>query len=117
MIGIGALIYQQLHNDSTLMGLINGLYPIIAPESASLPFIVFSRTGESLETKDGIIAYNVNVEILVIAGNYKSSIDIASRVHELMQNFNYNTKLANITEDVNEQDYIQTLNYEILLNN
>ncbi len=118
-INTGAVINTILRSDTELMELINNnVFPIIA-EECSFPFIVYRRSSTQHENyKHGIIRETANVEIVIVADNYKSSVSIAQRVSDILHNYKDEEKTIIITEadesyNNSNDSYLQTLNFKI----
>lgn len=57
------------------------VYPLIADEGTTFPFIVYKRSsGYSQSNKDGIYSAIANVDIMVAADTYEESVELADKV-------------------------------------
>ena len=118
---IGKAIYQILNSNG-----ISKVFPIIADEGTTFPFVVYRRIGLTpASTKD---VYNfrelATMEIVVASSDYESGIDLAITIKDLLEHTRgiYNDikigdiKVMGATEDYIEDTFVQklTLNIEIL---
>ena len=119
MINIGTSI-KTILTDETLNNLLGGddkVCPIIMPEEIDYPFIVYRATGMNTDdNKDNSVDIDI-VTIMIIAGNYDSSVTIATRVRNLMETFTSDlindVKLVNRQEEQNEDAFIQMLTFDV----
>lgn len=76
---LGEAIYKILYD-------YNNVYPLIAPEDAEFPFIVYRRSsGYSQSAKDGIYSVVSNMEILVASDVYAKGIEMAEEILRKME--------------------------------
>jgi len=119
MINIGTSI-KTILTDGTLNNLLGGndkVCPIIMPEEIDYPFIVYRSTGMNTDdNKDNSVDIDI-VTIMIIAGDYDSSVTIATRVRNLMETFTSDLindiKLVNRQEEQNEDAFIQMLTFDV----
>ena len=110
---------------STLSGITHNIYPLIAENSTTFPFIVYSREGFSTEfCKDGNYEDTALVSIKVVASTYESSIKLAQDVRERLTLHNVhfdglviNSEIDNAVESYSDNSYIQDLTFQIKINN
>lgn len=115
---IGKAIYAILANNN-----IQKVYPLVADEGTTFPFIVYRRTGlVPASTKD---RYNykemATVELIVAANNYTDSIQLAEQVKNILEHtrgtFNDirigDIELTESDEDYLEDTFIQRLTFNI----
>lgn len=118
---IGQVIYQILNQSG-----INNVYPLVADEGTTFPFVAYRRVGlRPASTKD---RYNYSelavIDLLVASSDYKSGIKLATKIKHLLEHtrgiFNGinigEITLADAQEDYIDNTFIQklTLNIEIL---
>lgn len=122
MINVNKLIYSKL---SGITG--TEIYPIVLPETAKLPCIVFSRSGSMEDTKAGRTTGTIIVTIDVLAEKYEDSITIAEAVDTQMKKLTGDIStggstyhifyciLRDFNETVTENfySYNQTMTYEL----
>lgn len=119
MINIGTSI-KTILTDETLNNLLGGddkVCPIIMTEEIDYPFIVYRATGLNTDdNKDNSVDIDI-VTIMIIAGDYDSSVTIATRVRNLMETFTSDLindiKLVNRQEEQNEDAFIQMLTFDV----
>ena len=121
---IGKTIYNLLNNSEELKKYVgNKIYPLVADNDVSFPFIVYSRTGvTNTICKDGYYEDDVNFSIIVVSNKYIDSLDIANIVRgifnkqKLDKNI-YNVSLDDIDENFTNDAYIQQLYFSCKVNN
>lgn len=80
---VGKAIYEILHGNSEIVSKVNDkIFPLIADENTTFPFIVYKRTSISpAYTKD---RFSVNdtatVEIFIASDKYYETVEIADSV-------------------------------------
>ncbi len=120
---LSALLYDRLN---TIEETNTRCYPIIAENSTTFPFIVYTRdslTSGSL-TKDGNTEL-AQVSVKIITVGYREGINIAQQVRRklTLNKFNYaldednnmivNSRFSAAYESYEENSYIQTLVFDI----
>lgn len=121
-LNIGVVVYDRL---KTIAALKNSIYPIIAENGASLPFAVYQRNSITPTfCKDGCYEDYVNLTIKIVSATYHQGINIANDVRKQMTMHNYNTDTMTINsefsggdESYENDEYVQTLNFNITINN
>lgn len=119
--GISVLknIHELLSNSTLLTAKVGDkMFPLIALSDTTFPFIVYRKQSNNIEyCKDGLIADNFSVEIIVASKTYFESVEIAEIVRatlELKKLDNVKSiRLFSTTEDYNEDTYIQYLTFDI----
>lgn len=100
------------------------IYPIVSKTDCAYPFIVYRRSAVDVEyTKDGPIAEEADYEIICVAENYASSVEVADAVRTAMENKagTYatiqvaGTQLQNASENFANDAFIQSLTFNIRL--
>lgn len=115
-------IYQLLINDEDLNKLVDRkIYPLVAEESVTYPFIIFTKESASGNyTKDLLLYDTVSISVAVAAVNYFQTVQIAERVRQILENhrdgYFYNILLDNVTEDFIEDTYIQQMQFSAKIN-
>lgn len=120
---INRCIYSILSTDTNLKSKVGTkIYPLIANENTTFPFIVFKRSSFSVEyTKDGVLEDTTQVDIITASDNYSDSVEIADIIRNTLElkkgtfnNINIKEcKLSSADEDYLENTYIQTLSFTI----
>ena len=120
-LSINKLIYDILINDKELNKIVsNKIYPLLADEATTFPFIIFRRNSIDTEyTKDGRVYDVCSVSIAVASTTYEQNIRISERVRELIElrrseHINYSI-LSSVNEDYLEDTYITELVFRITL--
>lgn len=122
MITIGRILFNTLKDVTGLAG--KNIFPIVAPENTSLPFIIYERKGgDTFYTKDGL-AYDAPVVTLwILSSTYEDSVNKAEIIRNLFERTTivYNGKtisggeLEGIDEDFNGEAFIQKLVFKFKL--
>ena len=115
---IGKFIYNRLSS-------VCPVYPLIAENGAQCPFFVYRRDSLSSSfCKDGLYEDILGVTITIVTDSYYSGVSKAQLVREKLtiRNFEYedmliNSQLDTASESYAENEYIQTLNFQIIINN
>lgn len=79
---VGLALYNLLQNDSNVQTLVNGrIYPELAPEGATMPYIVYSVVSNSpSDTKDGAPVDEAECEIFSVSATYQAVNNLADKV-------------------------------------
>ena len=99
------------------------IYPLIADEGTTFPFIIYKRTGLTPESTKDNTNENVSVEINIASSNYSESIDLAIKVRKALEHKKgtysdiaiEDIVIDDATEDYIEDTFIQTLTFKIEL--
>ena len=126
-LNIGKVIKEILYRDEALNTILkNQVFPLIAEEKTTFPFIVYRRNSiRKASTKDYINDEIASVEIVVASDKYAQSVEIAERVRFVLEHGGYdgenfsvdNITLSNASEQYMQNTYIQTLTFELEINN
>lgn len=119
-LNIGKAIYTILQ---TSIDIDKKIYPLIADEGATFPFIIYKRTGLTPESTKDNTNENVSVEINIASSNYSESIDLAIKVRKALEHKKgtysdiaiEDIVIDDATEDYIEDTFIQTLTFKIEL--
>lgn len=107
------VIRSQLIGDSTLSPFIGSrVYPMVAPQSAELPWICFRRSGISREQTMGspMGTPTVSLELQVFAGTYEDAREIANAVRLVLDGFSGSQDNVNIQQtslESESDDFVQ----------
>lgn len=121
-ISINKHIYSILSQDDKLKEMVgNKIYPLIAEESTTFPFIIFKRTNINTEySKDGVVQDTVDINIGIAAINYNQTIEISERCRELLEltrnGYFKRITLTSVYEDYVDDTYTQELTFNCILN-
>ena len=118
-------IYQLLISDEQLKSFVGDkIYPLVAEESVSYPFIIFTKeSANGNYTKDLLTYDTVNISVAIAANNYFQTVQIAEQVRAILENhrdnYFFNILFENVSEDYVEDAFIQQLNFsaKIKINN
>jgi hypothetical protein len=79
---VGLAIHPLLTGDSAVNALVSGrVYPELAPEGASMPYLVYSVVSNSpSDAKDGTPVDEAQVELFSVAATYGAANDLADKV-------------------------------------
>lgn len=116
-LSVNKYIYNILSTDETLSGLTNGnIYPIVAEESVTYPFVIFTKTDAYGQYTKDILSYDqATVQVAIAAVNYFQTVEIAERVRALLEgrrdNYFYSITFDSVTEDYIEDAYVQNLTF------
>lgn len=119
-LNIGKAIYTILQ---TSIDIDKKIYPLIADEGTTFPFIIYKRTGLTPESTKDNTNENVSVEINIASSNYSESIDLAIKVRKALEHKKgtysdiaiEDIVIDDATEDFIEDTFIQTLTFKIEL--
>lgn len=116
-ISVNKHIYSILTGDTQLRELVSDkIYPIIAEETVSYPFIIFTKeTVDAAYTKDFLTYDNVTFSVAIAANNYFETVQIAERVRAILENYRdsyfMTVLLNNVIEEYVEDAFIQQLQF------
>lgn len=124
---VGKYIYRMLSEDEVLSGKVTSrkIFPLVANADTTYPFIVYSRTGLTVEyCKDGTVEDTVDFLILAVSDNYVESLEVANQIRSILENKRYkddtiqisSIRLSSVQEEYMEDAYIQRLNFTIKTN-
>ena len=124
---IGKYIYKLLSEEEGLSGLVTPkkIFPIIANADTTYPFVVYSRTGLSVQyCKDGLVEDTVEMQIIAVSDNYVESLEVANQIRKTLELRRYKDddiqirecKLTSVYEEYMEDAFIQRMNFTIKLN-
>jgi hypothetical protein len=123
-LNIGKYIYSVLNGSEEITSLAK-TYPLIADNDAKYPFIIYRRVNlSSNSSKDGYYEDDVTIEITVVSDKYSDSVDIATKIRNLLerQSVNYedleinDTTLSLATEEYSNNAYVQRLQFTSKIN-
>ena len=124
---IGKYIYKLLSEDEGLSGLVTPkkIFPLIANADTTYPFVVYSRTGLSVQyCKDGLVEDTVEMQIIAVSDNYVESLEVANQIRKTLELRRYKDddiqirecKLTSVYEEYMEDAFIQRMNFTIKIN-
>lgn len=83
----GLLIYDILHSDSGVAAITSKVYPVVAEQGATLPYVCYRRGGmvqDAAKNRPG--ADTCQIEVVCFASSYAGSIQLAEAVRAAMDN-------------------------------
>ena len=89
---VGKYIYRMLSEDEVLSGKVTSrkIFPLVANVDTTYPFIVYSRTGLTVEyCKDGTVEDTVDFLILSVSDNYVESLEVANQIRSILERKRY----------------------------
>jgi hypothetical protein len=97
-------------NVSAVVG--SRIYPILAPQTAALPFIVWRRSGISREhTLSGPMGVStVSVEMQLLAATYEQARELADRCRLVLDGYGAtlnNTEVKHVSLEQESDDFVQ----------
>lgn len=126
-LNIGKVIKDILYQDETLNNLVKSqVFPLIAEENTTFPFIVYRRNIiRKASTKDYVNDEIASVDVVVASDKYSQSVEIAERVRFVLEHGGYegenfsvdNITLSNASEQYMQNTHIQTLTFDVEINN
>lgn len=97
---IGKTIYNILSANTELTAMVgNKIYPLIAEQSTTYPFVIYYRDNVSVNrvSKDGYGEDEVNFTVVCVSDNYSQSVDIANTVRKVLEKQRINGQDITIT--------------------
>lgn len=126
-LNVGKVIKDILCQDDTLNNLVKyQVFPLIAEENTTFPFIVYRRNSiRKASTKDYANDEIASVDVVIASDKYSQSVEIAERARFILERGEYegenfsvdNITISNASEQYIQNTYIQTLTFDIEINN
>lgn len=121
---IGKVIYEILSNDDDIKQRVNNkIFPLVAENNTTFPFIVYKRTGiETADSKDRFIYKEAStIDVLIASDKYNDSIEVADLVKKALQGKKgeysginvQDINMIDATEDFTEDTFIQNITFKI----
>lgn len=104
---------------STLNTVLPNVYPMLAPQGTSLPFVTYNRTGyESEGSKDCEYGVNLNYTINIISNTYVDGLQYLDAIRAALRkmvstHYNYEVSIQGASEQAFDDGYVQILNIQI----
>lgn len=126
-IQVGKVIYNILTNNSEVVDKVQDkIFPLVAKENTTFPFIVYRRTGiNPLDVKKKVIVKeSANIQLVVATDSYNNGIEITELTRKILEGYKGEClgmkvdriELVDADEDYIENTYIQTLSFRIDIN-
>lgn len=115
-------IRKLLLGDTQIKSLVNNkIYPIVAPDGTTGDFIIYYRDAYGKDyTNFGVVNENCRVFIACISESYDNSINLIEKINDTIEgkhknsnNYEYECRLIDSTEDFEDKKYIQILLFQI----
>lgn len=121
---IGKYIYKLLSEDVVLSAKVTSkkIFPLVANADTTYPFIVYARTGLTVEySKDGTVENRIEFQVLAVSENYVESLEVANQIRKTLELIRYKDedisirecKLSSVLEEYMEDAFIQRLIFTI----
>jgi hypothetical protein len=121
---IGKAICSILLEDADVVKIVgNKIYPIIADETTTFPFIVYQRGGFVPQSDKDYTDENVTIDMVIASETYSESIDLAIKVRKALEHKESETFgirdiiIQEATEDYIENTFIQQISFVVYLEN
>ena len=114
-------IFRILSSDKTLNEMVgNKIFPIIAENDITFPFILVTRTSITPITfKTGVAVDKVTFQVVIEDVDYFRTVNIAERVRELLElrhsDYFKRIEFSNCYEDFMNDSYKQTLHFSAMI--
>lgn len=116
------IIYKKLKSSESLKQLVNNkIYPLVAENSATFPFIVYYKENitSTTDTKDFLIEDDVEFSVIVVSDDYNNSLEIADAARKALEFKSYSDeslsayscKMIDYSESYIENAYVQALKF------
>ena len=120
-LSINKYIYNILTNDVQLSEMVGKkIYPVIAEESVTFPFVIFKRTAIApIYAKNAPHYDNCSFSVAVVTNTYIQTVEIAERVRTILECYTGDdlkqVRLSSVNEEFIDDAYIQELNFECVI--
>lgn len=103
---------------ATLTPVITNVYPMVAPQGTTLPFVTYTHSGLEVEgSKDGEYGMDVYFQLNVISVGYTDGLQYVDAIRAALQkmhgNYNYEVTTTGLSEEAYDDGYVQHLNLNI----
>ena len=106
-----AEVTKQLYR--TLTEVHNNVFPIVATEGASLPFIVFERSNAyDTGSKDGN-QLEISYTIRIVTSTYFEGLTLVDDIRRRLRKSELKPTLTSATEEFTNDGYVQTISISI----
>ena len=122
-ISIGKAIKSLLGNGLSKTSINNKIYPLIADENTTFPFIVYRRSSITTVSDKDYSNDSACIQIMIAANNYAESVELAeqvrtSLVHKkgIIQNISVeDITLIDGSEEFIDNTFVQNLIFKIII--
>ena len=107
-----AVMRNALVTTTAVSSLVSGIYPLLAPQSAALPFITYRRSGiRRQQTLGGPMGVpQVSVDFDVYAATYEGARDLADKVRLSLDGYGGtfdNAEVKQVSLENEQDDFVQ----------
>lgn len=126
MLKIGKVIYELLSKNEELKKVVDTkIYPLIADETTSFPFIIYRRTSIVNDGNKDYQSEYAMINLIVVDNEYESSVQIAELVRKAIEHKRgkiadfmvEDITIENAIEDYVDDAFIQELTIKIEIQN
>lgn len=119
LVKIGKTLRSLLLSNDTVAELLTGkIFPLVAVEGTTFPFLVYRRSGYTPVSNKDLEDEIVTVEIAILSDKYENSVDVADAVLTGLHGSNEEidrVKIIGTGEEFSDDIYIQKLIIDIYL--
>lgn len=119
LVKIGKTLKSLLLSNATVEEYLSGkIFPLVAVEGTTFPFLVYRRSGYKPVNNKDLEDEIVSLELSILSDKYENSVDVADAVLTGLQGSNEEIDFINITgtnESFSSDVYIQKIQIEIYL--
>lgn len=113
---------QLLKNTQLTDKIGNKIFPIVADDGTTFPFILIKKSGMTTNySKCGAINDVVNATIEVVDNNYSRAVELSEEIRNTIERNKFsnisNVEVVNVIEDYVSDSYIITQQYKIMITN
>lgn len=117
---VGKEMFNILTNDSEVKKLVgNKVFPIVANEGTTFPFIVYRRTNYTPASNKDYTSEIVGIEINILSQKYDEGVNIADVVATSLDrketDFIEDIQITNISEDYIEDTFVERIYLDIYI--
>jgi hypothetical protein len=119
LVKIGKTLRSLLLSDDTVAEYLTGkIFPLVAVEGTTFPFLVYRRSGYTPVSNKDLEDEIVTVEVAILSDKYETSVDVADAVLTGLHGSNEEidrVKIIGTSEEFSDDIYIQKLIIDIYL--
>lgn len=83
------------------------IFPLVAPEGATLPLVIYKRTFNNSHTKDGYAGYDAIIDITVMAADYTKAIAICTAINTALEEAPHANGIRRIQLESGDEAYLE----------
>jgi hypothetical protein len=119
LVKIGKTLRSLLLSNDTVAEYLTGkIFPLVAVEGTTFPFLVYRRSGYTPVSNKDLEDEIVTVEVAILSDKYETSVDVADAVLTGLHGSNEEidrVKIIGTSEEFSDDIYIQKLIIDIYL--